>query len=143
MIPALIFPYIFDTLDLYYFPILLLISFIGCILGTLMTKPTDMETLKSFYKTVKPWGFWGPVHDQVVADDPDFKANLNFKLDMFNVFVGIIGQTCLTLLPIYFVLLQWTETIIVFTIIVVCGFILKSTWWDKLKEEKIENYQVV
>src|SRR5690606_16916834 len=32
IVPALIFPIIFDTLDLYYFPLLFFISFLGCII---------------------------------------------------------------------------------------------------------------
>jgi solute:Na+ symporter, SSS family len=86
LVPALIFPYVFSTtLDLYYFPWLLAISVIGALLGTFMTKPTDEETLKEFYRNVRPWGFWGPVKMKVMAEDPDFKPNRNFKRDMFNV----------------------------------------------------------
>ena len=59
---ALVFPYIFkDQLPLYNWPLLFLISVIGSIVGTYTAKPTDMETLKKFYTTVRPWGFWKPV----------------------------------------------------------------------------------
>ncbi len=59
---ALVFPYIFkDQLPLYNWPLLFLISVIGCIVGTYTAKPTDMETLKKFYTSVRPWGFWKPV----------------------------------------------------------------------------------
>ncbi len=136
LIPALIFPYIFsNTLDLYYFPYLLLISIVGAVLGTLLTKPTDEATLKEFYKTVKPWGFWGPVKRKVMAEDPSFQPNKNFKLDMFNVVIGTIGQTALVALPIYIVLKEAFPIYITIIITIVCGFILKKTWWDKLPEE--------
>src|SRR6187399_1407290 len=58
----------------------------------------------SFYKTVRPWGFWNPVHKLVVADDPGFIGNKRFKLDMFNVLLGIVAQLCLTILPMYLIL---------------------------------------
>ncbi len=136
LIPALIFPYIFSkTLDLYYFPWLLLISVAGAIFGTLFTKPTDEATLKEFYKTVNPWGFWGPVKQKVMAENPGFKPNKNFKMDMFNVVIGTIAQTALVALPIYIILKEALPIWITIIITVICGFILKKTWWDKLPEE--------
>lgn len=136
LIPALVFPYVFsETLDLYYFPWLLLISIAGALLGTLLTKPTDEATLKEFYKTVNPWGFWGPVKRKVMAEDPSFQPNKNFKMDMFNVVIGTIAQTALVALPIYVVLQEALPIGITIVITIICGFILKKTWWDRLPEE--------
>lgn len=135
LVPALIFPYVFtETLDLFYFPWLLLISAAGALLGTFLTKPTDEETLKTFYKNVRPWGFWGPIKAKVMADDPDFQPNKNFKIDMFNVVIGTIAQTALVALPIYIVLRDTLPIWITIIITVVCAVILKKTWWDKLPE---------
>jgi len=136
LIPALVFPYVFsETLDLYYFPWLLLISITGALLGTLLTKPTDEATLKEFYKTVNPWGFWGPIKRKVMTEDPAFQPNKNFKMDMFNVVIGTIGQTALVALPIYIVLKEVLPIGITIIITIICGFILKKTWWDRLPEE--------
>ncbi len=135
IIPALIFPYIFsETLDLYYFPWILIISLAGALAGTFLSKPTDEETLKTFYKTVNPWGFWKPVRMKVMSEDPDFRPNRNFKRDMFNVAIGTIAQTGLTALPIYIVLQKGTPIWISLSVVIVCGFILKKTWWDRLPE---------
>ena len=136
IVPALIFPYIFKgTLDLWYFPWILLISLAGALAGTLLTKPTDEATLKSFYRTVNPWGFWKPVKQMVLAENPDFKPNKNFGIDMFNVFIGTAAQTALMALPIYIVLQKQTPIIITILITVISAFILKKTWWDKLPEK--------
>src|SRR5690554_4812901 len=104
IIPALIFPLIFDTLDLYYFPLLFFISILGCIIGTYSAPPTDKEVLKSFYKIVKPWGFWRPIREMIEKEEGDVVHNKNFGRDMFNVTLGIVGQLCLTLLPMYMIL---------------------------------------
>jgi hypothetical protein len=136
LIPALIFPYVFtETLDLYYFPWLLMISVAGALLGTFLTKPTDEATLKQFYKSVKPWGFWGPIKQKVMAEDPGFQPNKNFKMDMFNVVIGTIAQTALVALPIYIVLQEALPIGITIIITIICGIILKKTWWDRLPEE--------
>lgn len=134
IIAALVFPSIFpNTLALYYWPLLFLISLLGCIAGTYMSPATDMAVLKSFYKTVKPWGFWKPVHQRVMAEDPQFQPNKRFGLDMFNVVLGIIGQCCLTILPMFVVLWLKLPLLITVLILAVIIVVLKKTWWNKLE----------
>jgi hypothetical protein len=135
IISALICSRIFGFLDLYYFPIILVVSAIAAIAGTYLKPPTDEETLKAFYKNVKPWGFWKPIHDIVVAEDPTFEGNKNFWRDMFNVVVGTIAQTALVIFPIYIVLKRVVPLGIAIGIIVVCFVIMKRTWWDKLPND--------
>lgn len=119
---------------LYYFPLLFLISLAGCLIGTYSAPPTDNEVLKNFYTNVRPWGFWKPVHDQVMQENPTFEPNRRFKLDMFNVVIGIIAQCCLTILPMYLVL--WMKLPLLITVIILAAIImiLKKTWWDKLED---------
>lgn len=135
IVAALAFPYIFPgTLPLYVWPLLFLISLIGCFAGTYAAPPTDMKILKSFYSQVRPWGFWKPVHDEVMAENPLFVPNKRCKLDMFNVVLGIIAQSCLTILPMYFILSMKLPLLVTVLILGVIAFILKRTWWDKLED---------
>jgi solute:Na+ symporter, SSS family len=132
---ALIFPFIFDgILPLYVWPLLFVISLIGSIVGTYAAPATDVEILKAFYSNVKPWGFWKPVHDLVIKENPFFKPNKRFKLDMFNVSLGIIAQCCLTLVPMYLVMWMKLPLLIVLLILAVIIIILKRTWWNKLED---------
>ncbi|MEP7229680.1 MAG: sodium:solute symporter family protein [Ginsengibacter sp.] len=133
IIAALVFPFIFTGLPLYNWPLLFLISLIGCIVGTYTAPPTDINVLQNFYRQVRPWGFWKPVNDLVLAEDPAFVPNKRFKLDMFNVVLGIIGQSCLTILPMYFVLWMKLPLLITIVILAIIAFILKKTWWNKLE----------
>ena len=133
LIPALSFRFIFEgVLDLYTFPLMLLLAVIGCIIGTYAAPPVDEKVLKDFYKNVKPWGFWKPIHDKVVAEDPTFERNKDFKRDMFNVVIGTIWQTALVIFPIYLVLLETVPSLISIGVALVCTLILKRTWFDKL-----------
>ncbi|MGZ3938616.1 MAG: sodium:solute symporter family protein, partial [Flavisolibacter sp.] len=76
---------IIHGLELYWWPVIFLLSVAGCIIGTYTAPPTDLAVLKKFYATVRPWGFWRPVHKEVMAEIPSFVPNKRFKLDMFNV----------------------------------------------------------
>ena len=134
IVSALVFLKLYDGLFLNVWPIIFLLSVIGCLVGTYTAPPTDNETLTTFYKTVKPWGFWKPIHSMVVESDPTFEPNKRFTLDMFNVVVGMIAQTCLTLLPIYIVLWLKTPLIITVAVLAFTVVILKRTWWNKLED---------
>ncbi len=133
LIPALTFRFIFDgVLDTYTFPLMLLISVIACLIGTYTSPPVDEEVLKKFYTSVRPWGFWKPIHDKVVAEDPSFVKNSGFKSDMVNVVVGIVWQTALVVFPIYLVLMEAVPLAISIGIAACTTYILKKTWFDKL-----------
>jgi solute:Na+ symporter, SSS family len=116
------------------FPIIFGLSLIGAVVATLNTKPESDETLKSFYKTVRPWGFWGPVYDMVKKEDPTFERNKDFWRDMFNIAIGIIWQTGLVIMPIYLVIREKFALGVTIAILAVTTYILKKSWWDRLKD---------
>lgn len=135
ILAALIFPKLFPgTVDLYYWPLLFVISLAASIIGTYAGKPVEKEVLKSFYSTVRPWGFWKPTHELVVQENPGFVPNKRFGLDMLNVLLGIIGQCCLTLLPMYLVLSMKLPLLLTILILGAIMVILKYTWWNKLED---------
>lgn len=139
ILAAMIVPQFFPhTLPLYYFPLLMLVSFIGCIVGTLMTPPTDDETLIKFYVRVRPWGWWGPVADKAVARYPQVKRNTHFKRDMFNVAIGILWQCCLTVIPMYIVIKEGFPLVTSILILGITTLILKKNWYDKMNQEEKE-----
>lgn len=122
-----------DLTPIYAFPIILGVSFLSCIIGSLTTQPDDMEVLKNFYLKVRPWGFWKPVYEALVIDHPEIQPNRDFKRDMFNVGVGIIWQTALTATGIYLVLEEYLYLSIAVSITLVASIILKYNWYDKLE----------
>jgi SSS family solute:Na+ symporter len=121
-----------DTAAIYIFPHILLASFAGCILGTLLTPPDDEEVLKKFYRDTRPWGFWKPVIDKIKAEDANFRANNNFGIDMLNVSIGIVWQMTLVVMPIYLIIKSMTAFSISLAIFVVTSILLKILWYDKL-----------
>ena len=125
-------------IDIYFFPIIFILSILGCLFGSLLTPPDDMEKLKSFYKNVKPWGFWKPVFDEVKKTDKNFIQNKNFGRDMFNVLVGIIWQMSLIVWPMYLLIKKWDGFIISILVVIITTILLKKFWYDNLKKE--ENY---
>ena len=91
--------------------------------------------LKTFYKNVRPWGFWKPIHEKLALENPSFKKNSDFGRDMFNIGVGIIAQTALVILPMYVIFRQNTPIYISLIVLVICFFLLKKYWWNTLEEK--------
>jgi hypothetical protein len=120
------------------FPIILGLSLVGAIVGTLTTAPDDPQVLKNFYKRVRPWGFWGPIRELVQQEDPAFKPNPDFLRDMFNIVVGIAWQTTLVAFPIYIVIRRYNYAAIAFGIVLLTSAILKFTWYDHLRQLEID-----
>jgi hypothetical protein len=121
------------------FPLVLAISLIGCFAGTLLTKPEPDEVLMDFYRRVRPWGFWGPVLQKVLAEDPGFKPNKDFLRDMFNVVVGIAWQISLVALPLYIVIQEYQRAATTLAVILGTSAILKFTWYDHLAVRECET----
>ncbi|CAN5156715.1 Na+:solute symporter [soil metagenome] len=137
---AMIIPAIFsDVTPLYTFPYIFLISVLGCFWGTLATPPDDEEVLKNFYLKVRPWGFWGPIHEKVAAEYKGIERNKDFKRDMVNVVVGIIWQTSLTATGIFLVLQEYQYLTICIAIVVVSMAFLKTNWYDNLEDYPDEH----
>ncbi|MDN5213992.1 sodium:solute symporter family protein [Fulvivirgaceae bacterium BMA12] len=134
LISSLLMPVVMPDLQpLYSFPFILIFSLIGSVAGTLLTLPDDEATLVNFYKTVRPWGSWGPIKQKVLEADPDFASNKGFKRDMFNVLIGTIWQLTLVVVPIYLVTKAYEPMTIGILIFFVTSFILKKNWLEKLE----------
>jgi Na+/proline symporter len=119
---------------IYLFPIIFFVSLAGSFLGTYFSEPTEMKVLKSFYKDVRPWGWWKPVLNELKKDDYSIEKNSDFWKDMGNSVIGIIWQSSMIVLPIYFMIRDYPKAIISLLVFVVTSIILKFTWLDKVRK---------
>ncbi|MBN9295504.1 MAG: Na+:solute symporter [Filimonas sp.] len=118
--------------DIYLFPFVLLCSFAGCIIGTYARPLDNIAQVKQFYIETKPWGFWGPIKKEVLAENPSFKPNSEFKRDVFNVITGIVWQMSQVVIPIYFMIRENKLLLIWSIIFFVTTGLLKKFWWNNL-----------
>ena len=113
--------------------------FAGCLLvavvGSCVTKPTDMATLKEFYRKTRPWGFWGPVLKALREDDATVQPNRDFGIDLFNVVIGIVWQTALTASAIFLVIHAMDKFYVTAGLALACTVVLKFSLWDRLRDE--------
>jgi Na+/proline symporter len=122
-----------EPLPLYVgFPVIALISTLLTISVSMLTSPTDSETLKTFYKKVQPAGLWAPVKASVLSEEPGFKKQLSFSVEFFNTIVAMIGITALYVSMLYLVLHRLSIGFGLLATTLVCVLILYFTWYKTL-----------
>jgi Na+/proline symporter len=119
--------------DYLMFPIIVGLSTIASIGVCLLTRPEKDEVLKSFYRTVRPWGFWRPIREKCRAEQPDLQPNRNLGRDWFNVITGIVWELAMVAAPIFLVLQQYRHMMQALLVFAVTSVILKFTWYDKIE----------
>lgn len=122
---------------IFLFPIIFGFSLLGSFLGTYLSKPTNMDVLKSFYANVHPWGFWKPVLKELKKDNKKIERNSEFWRDMVNCAIGIVWQSSMIVLPIYFIIRDYPKAFISLGVFLITTIVLKFTWLDKVR--KIPN----
>src|SRR5690606_41993230 len=88
--------------------------------------------LQQWHSNARTWGVWTRVGDMVRQEDPTIEKNKKFWRESANIVLGVIGQMGLTLLPIYLVLFMFNELIVTIIVLLIIGFIMKRTRWDRL-----------
>lgn len=122
-----------EPLPLYIgFPVIALCSTIITIAVSLFTEPTNIETLKNFYRKVQPAGLWQPAKEAVLAENPNFKKQQTFGREAFNTAVAVVGITALYTAMLYLVLHQLTVGFTLLATTLVTVIILYFTWYKHL-----------
>ncbi len=123
-----------DVNPLFFFPWMLAATATACIAGSLLTKPDDMAVLKTFYLRVRPWGWWGPVYQELKIDYPNLRKNQEFGRDAVNVVVGIVWQTSLVAAPIFMVIKYWPQFMAAMAVVVLTSVFLYFNWYRNLRD---------
>ncbi|MCU0917986.1 MAG: Na+:solute symporter [Planctomycetes bacterium] len=122
--------------DYVIFPIIVGLSLLASVIVCLLTRPEKEDVLKSFYRTVRPWGFWRPIDEKCRAEQPDFQRNRNAVRDWFNVTIGIVWELAMVAAPIFLVLQQYGRMLLATAVFAVTSVILKFTWYDKIEPKE-------
>ncbi|MBN2288085.1 MAG: hypothetical protein JXQ83_02055, partial [Candidatus Glassbacteria bacterium] len=121
--------------DYVFYFLMIAVSVVVSVAGTLLTPATDRETLLEFYRTIQPWGFWRPVHREVAALWPDHRKEKMLGTDLFNCVIGAACLFCLNLLPFYFMLHDWSMFFRLLTGFLLTAAVLYRTWYKTLPND--------
>ncbi|MBF2015995.1 MAG: sodium:solute symporter [Rivularia sp. T60_A2020_040] len=109
-------------------------SFIGCIIGTFVTEPTDLQVIDNFYKVTRPFGFWEVVRKNLPANIQQKIKNEN-RRDILSTFIAIPWQLTLFMIGITFMMKRWDNFGILLALLIVLSIALYFTWFKYLSKE--------
>ncbi len=120
-------------------------TFVISISVSLLTTRTNDKTLVNFYKTTRPFGFWGPVRKLFNPADIE-DINKENRRDIISIFIAVPWQIVLFLTPMAFMTKQWTNFFILAAILTVLSVALYFTWFRHLStidKEKDQQPQLL
>ena len=129
LVPLVIWP---GMNKMYVLPFSLFVSTVASVVVCLLTKPESDDVLESFYRTVRPWGYWRPVYKKLLKKYAKIRANTNLPRDAFNVAIGIAWQLMLMVVPICIVIRNTRLLWVSIAVLAVTSIIMKYTWYDTL-----------
>ncbi|MDD5139800.1 MAG: hypothetical protein PHY43_06010 [Verrucomicrobiales bacterium] len=111
------------------------LSFFGTIVGSLLTAPTPMPVLQKFYRTTRPFGFWGPLRKEFQGADRVAIDREN-RTDMITVPFALLWQVTLFLLPMQLVIKSYRAfwLTLPFFLVGVAG--MYWFWWRPLMRKE-------
>ncbi|MHC4989076.1 MAG: hypothetical protein ACYTFX_11370, partial [Planctomycetota bacterium] len=118
--------------EYFYAPVVWATTLVGCVLGSLLTAPTKTETLEHFYKSVRPFGFWGPIKARV--DVSGFEPSVDRPLIrvIFNVVLAVVCMTS-SFVSTFFIVGHYVKgSIITISLAVTSGIVLYFNWYRPL-----------
>ncbi len=124
----------FDGLPAYVvFPLIVTVSVFLSIWGSLLTPPVENEVLVSFYRSVRPFGFWRPIRETVrlSVEEEESRAE-STRLTVLNVFLGMVAIASLYLSPMYLVGHWYRASVLCLGVGVAAAIVLKFTWYRNL-----------
>jgi len=124
-----------QTLNLPYvsFPLVSVLSIIGCLVGTWLVRATDEAILVSFYRTVRPFGAWKPIRERARLA-PEELADPAERTSLAVVNLGLSSVVILGayLSPMYLVGHWHAQALAWFAAAVAGAVILYFTWYRHL-----------
>jgi len=117
----------------YMFPSICGVSLLASVIGSLATRPVDHGTSISFYRLVRPFGFWGPIRSQAALSAKELASKSeNVPLTILNVILGMVAICGLYLFPMYLVGHWYAKSIVWLGVAIAAIAVLAFTWYPNL-----------
>lgn len=117
--------------ELTSFTCAVLVGLAGCIIGTYLTKPTEPQVVENFYRTTRPFGWWGPLKRRL---DPAQRATVTreHRRDLLALPFALGWQITLFLLPMQLVVRNFAACGWTLAIFLVCLGGMYVFWYRHL-----------
>jgi SSS family solute:Na+ symporter len=131
---------LYPDLPVYYvFPLICTASLLTSVIVSLVTRPSEQDVLICFYRSVHPFGLWGPVREKAGLSSEQLRTDSeNVWLTIFNVVIAMLAISGLYLFPMYLVGHWYLNSIIWLGLAITAIVVLRYTWYNNLPEPEHE-----
>jgi SSS family solute:Na+ symporter len=117
------------------FPLVVSGSLLMSILGSLLTRPVDDSVLEEFFRSVRPWGAWGPVKKAAGLSSAELSIRSEkAPLGLLNVLLGMAAIGGLYLFPMFLVGRWYGSAAAAFGASAAAVTVLYFTWYRNLSK---------
>lgn len=109
------------------FCVMLVIGFIGAVIGTYLTRPTNQEVLDKFYRETRPFGVWGKLK-AALPDEARRQMTKEHCNDIVAVPFVLLVQITLFLIPML-IIVQNFKALFVAGVVFISGLIGTYIFW--------------
>ena len=128
IVQGLVYP---DAPEYFSFLSVSVLSFAGTVAVTLLTEPTDDETLSKFFLKTRPFGFWGRITEKLSPEQRTAISKEN-KRDIISAIIAVPWQLVLFATAMVVVFKEWDTFFILFFILVILSYFLYQVWYKNL-----------
>ncbi len=123
-----------DLSEIWQFIMVLVTGGAGCIIGTVLTKPTETHVLEHFYKTTRPFGLWKPLINTLNPQTRK-ETRKEHKNDLLALPFAYGWQITLFLWPMLLMVRNWKGFFVSFGIFAVSLAGMYVFWYRNLPKE--------
>ena len=109
-------------------------SFLGCMLGTFLTAPTDRNVLENFYQITRPFGFWEPIRKEN-PEKIQAKIKAENRRDIIATPIAVSWQLVLFLMGMMLLMKRWDYLTFLLVLFIWLSIGLYFTWFKHLSKE--------
>ena len=111
------------------------------VVGSLLTQQTPKDIVRYFYRTTRPFGFWGPFWSQLSPEEK-VKWQREHRFDLATVCCALVWQVCLFLIPMQILTHNWQGVATTLPVFLLCCVGLYFFWYRNLPaaDEKIADF---
>lgn len=114
---------------------ILALSFVTCIAVSLLTRPVRPDHIDTFYRRVRPFGWWKAIRDRALVAGRETNAPIPLSLIAVNVPLGVAATYALYMIPVYLLGKWYFESVLCTGIFAACCIALYFTWYRTLPRD--------
>ncbi len=122
------------TTEYFMFIVALSASLVGSVLGTVLSSPTDEDTLMRFYKVTRPFGAWGRFKARLHADNQK-AVDAENKRDIISILMAVPWQIVFFLFMMSLIFKTWGNVAVLGVMFVALSVGLYFKWYRHLSTE--------